>query len=151
MFRMAPSLRAALVALVALPALAVVGPAPHAHAALDRSAGEARVEGRVEARQDLYVVTGRVVRFGNGRPVRGVRVSLYEGNPRDFLAADTTDANGRFAVRFSAADDGFGVMVQGNRVGYQNGWVGCDLTVKRTFGAACVHGTTVAPIRIKQI
>ncbi|MDO9455361.1 hypothetical protein [Nocardioides sp.] len=136
--------RALAAALVVLPALALTGVPTHADAASTAASHSVS-----SARPTVYTVTGRVVRFGNGRPVRNVRVSTFDGNDTDFLAADLTNRDGRFTMTVTSSDDTFGIYVQGGRAGFQNGWLGCDKTLKPTFGDACTFGPQVGKIRIK--
>ena len=145
-----PPLRTALTALLAaVPAAAVAAGPTTATAAPVPAASPAEVAA-VAVAPEVYTVTGRVVRSATDRPVRGVRVSAYEAGETDFLGADLTDARGRFVItRVVAADNEFGIYVQGRRIGLQNGWVGCDKTVYPTFGDACTHSTPVGRIRIK--
>jgi hypothetical protein len=122
---MSRHLRAARAAQARGPAGAVLGASPPATATPDRVA---------PSRPTAYTVTGRVVRFGNGRPVRNVRVAAYDGNDRDFLGADLTGRDGAFTIRVVAGDDTFGIYVQGARAGVEHGWLGCDKTPKPTPG-----------------
>lgn len=140
--------RASVVALLALaPTLLSVAPPFGASAAPSRSAAQVQTA----APPDTYTVTGRVVRVSNGRPVRGVRVSATNANETGFIGSDLTDAEGRFVMRGVTADDNeFGIYVQGARVGFENGWVGCDRTLKPTFGDACTLSSPTGKIRIKK-
>lgn len=140
------TLRAALLALLLLLPGAVVAalasPAG-AVAALPR-ASETRLD-------DTYVVHGRVVRTVGRRVVgvRGVKVTAYEVSPLDPRGNDLTDADGRFVIRgVQLQDSEVGVYVNGSRVGFDRGWVGCDKTLKPTWGGACSQGTAVGWIRI---
>ncbi len=137
---MTSRLRIGAALLAVLPALAVLGPATPADAAPERVDPAGRMS---------VAVTGRVVRFANGRPVRNVRVTAYDAGETDLLGADLTDAQGRFGIRVGDQFEEFGIYVQGARVGLQNGWVGCDRTLKPTFGDACTFSATVGKIRIK--
>ncbi|WP_170286150.1 hypothetical protein [Nocardioides rubriscoriae] len=135
-------LRGAVALLAVLPALAVLAPATPADAAPEQ------VAPATAARMSV-AVTGRVVRFTNGRPARGVRVSAYDAGETDFLGADLTDEDGRFGIRVGDQYEEFGIYVRGARVGLQNGWLGCDRTLKPTFGDACTFSAAVGRIRIK--
>lgn len=126
----------AVVAALVAPADAVTPGAPAAPAARGGAA-------------DTYTVTGRVVRLANGRPVQGVRVTAYEVFPLEPRGAATTGPEGWFVIRgVELKDSEVGVYVNGSRVGFRQGWVGCDKTLKPTWGAACSHGVAVGLVRI---
>jgi hypothetical protein len=137
-------LRAALVVLLLLlPGTAVTALAGPA------GAGAAAPRAAAAGAEDLYTVTGRVVRLANGRPVQGVRVTAYEVAPLEPRGAATTGAEGWFVIRgVRLKDSEVGVYVNGSRVGFRQGWVGCDKTLKPTWGAACSHSVAVGLIRI---
>ena len=98
----------------------------------------------------VLTVTGRVVRFNNGNPVRNVRVSAYEAVPDGSLGSDLTDRDGRFVIRgVEAEDDELGILVDGRRVGFERGWVTCTKTLVSSWGDACTFSSQVGKVRIK--
>lgn len=131
---------AVVLALLPLLALALVG--PRADAAPATSSGTA-------ARASV-TVTGTVVWTSNGRPIRGVTVYAYKYDGRTRLGSGLTDGNGRFRISTPGDEEEFGIYVQGKKVGYAYGWVGCDKTLKPTFGAACTHSAAVGKVKIKK-
>lgn len=142
----ATRLRTVLLALVLLLPGAVV-----TALAAPADAGAAPAPAARGGAEGTYTVTGRVARVVNGRlvGVGGVRVTAYEVYPLDPRGAVNTGPEGWFAIRgVQLKDSEVGVYVNGSRVGYRQGWVGCDKTLKPTWGAACSHGVAVGLVRI---
>lgn len=142
------TLRIAAVAAAALaPALTYAGPTT-ADASAPAPASVSRGGGPPTA----YTVTGKVVRFSNGRPVKGVRVTAYGAIPSEGpLGSDLTNAEGRYVIRGAVATDNeFHILVNGTRVDYERGWRGCDGTLKPTAGDACTFSTPIGVTRIKK-
>ncbi len=141
-------LRTSAVALLALaPALALAGPASTAGASAPADAVT-----RGGGPPTAYTVTGKVVRLSNGRPVRGLRVVAYGAIPSEGpLGSDLTDSDGRYVIRGAVATDNeFHILVNGERVGYERGWRGCDGRLKPTAGDACTFSTPIGLTRIKK-
>lgn len=144
MSRLRPVLATLLVLLV-VPVLAAIGAPGQASA----GAGS-RV---TAAAAPTTTVTGRVVRFNNGKPVAGVRVLVHDvGAPDDdnvLLGSDLTDRDGRYVVTFRGDHEEFGIRVAGRRVGFQNGWLGFRRLLYPSFAEATSWGITPGAARIK--
>lgn len=134
-------LGAAAALLVALPLITSVGAPAVSQAAPAPGASAA-------AKAVTTVVSGKVVRFNNGRPVQGATVRIFDASETDFLGSVTTNAQGNYKATFRGDYEEFGIKIIGPR-GFQTGWLGCDRTLKPTFGDACTFGVNVPTARIK--
>lgn len=131
-------LGAAAALLATLPVLTAVG-APTASQAAPAPVAE---------KAPTTTVSGKVVRFSNGRPIQGAVVRIFDASETDFIGSVTTGQYGNYKGTFRGDYEEFGIKIIGPR-GFQSGWLGCDRTLKPTFGDACTFGVEVPTARVK--
>lgn len=85
-------------------------------------------------------VRGTVVNAANGNPLGGIRVSLRDaGSLTTILGTAVTNSSGWFRISGIEGED-FGLRVIGRDRGFETGWLACNNSVVRTWGAACAAG-----------
>jgi hypothetical protein len=84
-------------------------------------------------------LAGTVVNKNTGNPVGGIKVTLRDVVTLDVLAADETNAAGRYRMD-DLHEDEYGIWFAGRPKGYENGYLGCGHGVVPTWGEACSFG-----------
>jgi hypothetical protein len=85
-------------------------------------------------------LAGTVVDKDTGNPVSDIRVTLRDVVTHDVLAADHTNASGRYRME-DLHEDEYGIWFAGRPKAHESGYLGCGHGVVPTWGEACSFGT----------